>query len=171
MADRPCSVLFLCTANSARSILAEGILARDGAAGFRAHSAGSRPRGAVNPLALTVLQRFGYPTAGLRSKGWDEFAAPGAPAMDVIITVCDSAAGETCPIWPGQPTTAHWGIPDPATVEGSDQQQEAAFVTAFHRLKARISALTALPVARLDRDTLAARLREIGSNAAAADAA
>jgi len=124
------NVLFLCTGNSARSILAEAIINRDGAPYFHGYSAGSQPRGAVNPLALRVLTRFGYPTDGLASKNWQVFARPGSPPMDFVITVCDNAAGETCPLWPGQPMTAHWGIKDPAAVGGSDNEKEAAFITA-----------------------------------------
>ena len=162
MADRPWNVLFLCTGNTARSILAEGILRKEGAGRFRAFSAGSQPKGVVNPLALKVLARFDCPTEGMRSKAWDEFAAPGAPAMGLVVTVCDSAAGETCPIWPGQPMTAHWGVADPAAVEGPEAEREAAFVTAFHHLRNRIAAFLALPTATMDRAMLASRLREIG---------
>ena len=139
MADRVYNVLFLCTGNTARSILAESILRKDGAGRFHAFSAGSHPKGAVNPFALKVLESFDYPTDGLRSKSWDEFAAPGAPEMDFVFTVCDNAAGEACPVWPGQPMTAHWGIEDPAAVEGTDIQKEAAFVLAARYLKNRIS--------------------------------
>ncbi len=162
MTERIFNVLFLCTGNSARSILAESILARDGAGRFRAFSAGSHPKGAVNPFALQVLLSHGYPTDGLRSKAWDEFAAAGAPAMDFVFTVCDDAAGEMCPVWPGQPMTAHWGIADPAAVEGAATAKEAAFVTAFGHLKTRISAFTALPVAKLEPAVLGARLAGIG---------
>ncbi|MCS0497058.1 arsenate reductase ArsC [Ancylobacter sp. MQZ15Z-1] len=160
--ERIYNVLFLCTGNSARSILAESILAQDGAGRFRAFSAGSQPKGTVNPLALKVLQSYGYPLEGLRSKSWEEFAAPGAPVMDFVFTVCDAAAGEACPVWPGQPMTAHWGIEDPAAVEGNDLQKEAAFVAAFRHLRNRISVFAALPIASLDRMTLGARLAEIG---------
>jgi len=156
------NVLFLCTGNTARSILAEAILAKDGGGRFRAFSAGSQPKGIVNPFALRVLGSAGYPTDGLRSKSWQEFAASGVPAMDFVFTVCDSAAGEACPVWPGQPMTAHWGIEDPAAVEGTDIEKEAAFVAAFRYLKNRISVFTALPVASLDRLTLQARLDAIG---------
>jgi arsenate reductase len=161
MSDHPFNVLFLCTGNSARSILAEGILRKDGAARFQAFSAGSHPKRAVNPFALKVLQSYGYPTDGYRSKSWDEFAAPGAP-MDFVFTVCDSAAGEACPIWPGQPMTAHWGIEDPAAVEGADIEKERAFVTAFRYLKNRISIFISLPIRSLDKMALGAKLREIG---------
>ncbi|WP_341990950.1 arsenate reductase ArsC [Azorhizobium sp. AG788] len=156
------NVLFLCTGNSARSILAESILTKDGAGKFRAFSAGSQPKGEVHPLALNVLEATGYPVAGLRSKSWSEFAGPDAPVMEFVFTVCDNAAGETCPLWPGQPMTAHWGIEDPASHTGSDLEREAAFVTAFRYLKNRITAFTALPVAKLDQASLATRLREIG---------
>jgi arsenate reductase len=156
------NVLFLCTGNSARSILAESILARDGAGRFQSFSAGSQPKGAVNPFALRVLSSFDYPAEGFRSKSWDEFAASGAPRLDFAFTVCDSAAGETCPIWPGQPMTAHWGIEDPAAVEGTDIQKEAAFVTAFRYLRNRIRLFTALPITSLSSMALRARLQEIG---------
>ena len=169
MTDAVYNVLFLCTGNTARSILAESILARDGGARFRAFSAGSRPKGAVNPFASKTLESFGYPTAGLRSKGWDEFATPDAPMMDFVFTVCDSAAGEACPIWPGQPMTAHWGIEDPAAVAGTDIEKEAAFVTAFRHLRNRISIFTALPLAKLDKISLGAKLREIGRTEGSTD--
>lgn len=162
MTDRVFNVLFLCTGNTARSILAESIMRRDGAARFRAFSAGSHPKGTVNPLALKTLQSYGYPTEAFRSKGWDEFGAPDAPKMDFVFTVCDSAAGETCPIWPGHPMTAHWGVEDPAAVEGSDIQREAAFAAAFKYLRNRISVFINLPIASLDKMTLNARLRDIG---------
>ncbi len=162
MTDRVYNVLFLCTGNSARSIIAESILNKDGRGRFRAFSAGSHPKGAVNPFALKVLSETGYPTDGARSKSWDEFAGPDAPKMDFVFTVCDSAAGEACPHWPGQPMTAHWGVEDPAVVEGSDIDKERAFVTAFRYLRNRIGAFTAIPVERLDKLTLAARLKEIG---------
>ena len=156
------NVLFLCTGNTARSVLAEGILRKDGAGRFRSFSAGSQPKGVVNPFALKVLEAYGYPTDGLSSKAWDLYAEPGAPVMDFVFTVCDNAAGEACPVWPGQPMTAHWGIEDPAAVEGTDIEKEAAFVAAFRYLKNRISVFTALPVASLDRLTLQARLDAIG---------
>ena len=161
MTDRVFNVLFLCTGNTARSILAEKILAKDGGGKFRAFSAGSHPKGVVNPFALKVLNDAGYPTDGARSKSWDEFAETDAPKMDFVFTVCDNAAGEACPLWPGQPMTAHWGVEDPAAVEGADIEKERAFVTAFQYLKNRISAFAAIPVERLDRLTLAARLKEI----------
>jgi arsenate reductase len=156
------NALFLCTGNSARSIMAESILRQDGACRFRSFSAGSQPKGAVNPLALKVLESFGYPAEGFRSKAWDEFARPDAPVMDFVFTVCDSAAGETCPVWPGQPITAHWGIEDPAAVQGTGIQKETAFVAAFRYLRNRISLFTALPLKNLDKMTLGAKLREIG---------
>jgi arsenate reductase len=162
MSDRPFNVLFLCTGNSARSVLAEGILRKDGAGRFNAFSAGSHPKGKINPFALKVLEAYGYPADGYRSKSWDEFAAPGAPVMDFVFTVCDSAASETCPVWPGQPMTAHWGIEDPAAVEGSDIEKERAFVTAFKYLKNRISVFISLPIRSLDEMALGVKLREIG---------
>ncbi len=162
MAERIFNVLFLCTGNSARSIIAESILRKVGAGRFRAFSAGSHPKGAVNPFALKVLDSLDYPTDGVRSKSWDEFAAPGAPVMDFVFTVCDTAAAEVCPVWPGQPMTAHRGIEDPAAVEGTDIQKEAAFVLATRYLKNRISIFTSLPIRSLDRMALNAKLREIG---------
>lgn len=162
MTDRIYNVLFLCTGNSARSILAESILNKDGAGRFRAFSAGSQPKGAVNPFALKVLGSFDYPTEGFRSKSWEEFAQPGTPVMDFVFTVCGAAAGESCPVWPGQPMTAHWGIEDPAAVEGPDIEKEKAFVAAFRYMRNRISVFTALPLASLDRAALGTRLREIG---------
>lgn len=161
---QPFNVLFLCTANSARSILAESILRKEGAGRFNAFSAGSTPGGKVNPLAVKVLDSFGYPTDGLRSKSWSEFAEPGAPHMHFVFTVCDNAAGESCPIWPGQPMKAHWGIADPAAVMGTDIEREAAFVTAFKQMRNRITVFTALPLESLDRMALKARLKEIGAS-------
>jgi protein-tyrosine-phosphatase len=158
--SRAYNVLFLCTGNSARSILAEALLNREGVGRFRAFSAGSFPRGRVHPMALKVLSNLDFPTAGLRSKSWDEFATSGAPELDFIFTVCDNAAGEVCPIWPGKPTTAHWGIADPAEIEGPEQRQ--AFITAFDQLHSRVSQLLALPIGELDAATLQKRLREIG---------
>ena len=163
MADRPYNVLFLCTGNTARSVLAEGILRKDGAGRLNAFSAGSQPKGMVNPFALKVLDSFGYPADGFRSKNWDEFSGPDAPAMDFIFTVCDSAAGESCPVWPGHPVTAHWGIEDPASVQGADIEKERAFVQAFKFLKNRIAAFLALPMASLDQIALAHHLKKIGS--------
>ena len=162
MSDKVYHVLFLCTGNSARSILAEAILNRLGEGRFRAHSAGSFPKGAVHPLALDLLQRENHPTAALRSKSWDEFAAPGAPPLDFVFTVCDQAAGEACPVWPGQPVTAHWGLPDPAAVEGTPAEQRLAFAETYRRLERRIGAFVNLPLASLDRMALQHRLAEIG---------
>ncbi len=163
MADRMFNVLFLCTGNSGRSILAESILRKIGSDRFAAFSAGSHPKGAVNPLAMKVLERLEYSTDGLRSKSWDEFAAPSAPTMDFVFTLCDDAARETCPVWPGQPMTAHWGIEDPAAVEGTDIEKEAAFVTAARYVRNRIGAFVALPIRSLDSLSLTAKLREIGA--------
>ena len=160
--ERIFNVLFLCTGNSARSILAESILNKDGAGRFRAYSAGSQPKGTINPLAITTLANFDYLADGLRSKAWDEFASPDAPIMDFVFTVCDNAAGEACPVWPGQPMTAHWGIEDPAAVEGTGVERQTAFVTAFRYLKNRIAIFTALPFASLDKSSLRTRLVEIG---------
>ena len=162
MSERVFNVLFLCTGNTARSILAESILRKDGRGRFNAYSAGSQPKGIINPFALKVLSAAEYPTVGLRSKSWQEFAQPGAPVMDFVFTVCDNAAEETCPVWPGQPMTAHWGIEDPAAVEGTDIQKEAAFVTAFRYLKNRISAFTNLRISSLDSLALGTKLRDIG---------
>ena len=154
------NVLFLCTGNSARSILAEALLNREGAGRFRAYSAGSFPKGEVHPMALEVLAELGFPTKELHSKSWDKFAGPDAPPVDLVFTVCDHAAGEVCPIWPGKPVTAHWGIEDPASVRGEGQR--AAFLTAFRRLRERIGRLLALPVERMDAKALKQRLSEIG---------
>jgi arsenate reductase len=162
MTDKPLNVLFLCTGNSARSIMGEAILRQDGAGRFGAFSAGSLPKGAVNVLALKVLESYGYPTEGLASKSWEVFAVANAPRMNFVFTVCDNAAGETCPLWPGQPVTAHWGIEDPASVEGSDIAKERAFVTAFKYLKNRISVFTSLPIESLSRLALTAKLQDIG---------
>jgi arsenate reductase len=162
MSDKIYNVLFLCTGNSARSILAESIMRKEGRGRFHSFSAGSQPKGEINPLALKVLARLGYPSDGMRSKSWEEFAAPDAPAMDFVFTVCDSAAGESCPVWPGQPMTAHWGIEDPAAVEGTDLEKEAAFVAAFRYLKNRIGIFTSLPLRGIDKLSLGTRLREIG---------
>jgi arsenate reductase len=155
------NVLFLCTGNSARSILGEAILSHDGAGRFAAHSAGSQPAGKVNPFALKTLAGRGYPTDGFSSKSWSAFAQ--GPEFDLIFTVCDSAAAESCPVWPGQPISAHWGIPDPAAVEGSDAEKEAAFAVAFERMKRRIDRLLALPVENLTSEALKRELQAIGS--------
>jgi arsenate reductase len=164
MADRVYNVLFLCTGNSARSILAEAILNSRGKGRFKAFSAGSHPKGIVHPLALALLQRKGFPTEGLRSKAWDEFALPGAERLDFIFTVCDNAAGEVCAVWPGRPTTAHWGQPDPAAVEGSEVDRTDAFREAYKMLERRIDMFTSLPIASLDQLSLGSRIREIGTS-------
>jgi arsenate reductase len=158
-------VLFLCTGNSARSIMAEAILNREGKGRFRAFSAGSHPKGEVNPYTLRLLERLNYDTRGARSKNWDEFAREGAPDMDFVFTVCDDAAGEVCPVWPGQPMTAHWGVPDPASVTGSDAEKAAAFADTYRMLSTRISVFVSLPIASLDRLTLQRRLDAIGKAA------
>jgi arsenate reductase len=157
------NVLFLCTGNSARSILAEAIINSLGGDRFRGYSAGSHPKGQVHPMALELLRQMKLPVAGLRSKSWDEFAAPGAPAIDFVFTVCDNAAGEVCPVWPGHPMTAHWGVDDPAAVTGPGA--EAAFRRAFHELEGRIRIFADLPVDSLDRTALKQRLNEIGRSA------
>jgi len=162
MSDRVFNVLFLCTGNTARSVLAEGILRGEGAGRFRAFSAGSHPKGVVNPFAVETLAAHEYPADGYRSKSWDEFAGAEAPQMDFVFTVCDSAAGEACPAWPGRPMTAHWGIEDPAAVEGSDIDKRRAFETAFRYLRNRVVAFVALPIKSLDELSLQTRLRDIG---------
>ncbi len=162
MAERMFNVLFLCTGNSARSIMAESILRKVGAGRFRAFSAGSHPKGAVNPFALKVLDSLDYPTDGVRSKSWDEFAAPGAPVMDFVFTVCDTAAAEVCPVWPGQPMTAHWGIPDPAAVEGTEVEKTFAFRQAFKAMETRIQLFLSLPIASIDKMRLQERMDAIG---------
>jgi len=161
-------VLFLCTGNSARSILAEAILNKDARGRFHAFSAGSQPKGEVNPNALALLRSSGYGTSGLRSKSWAEFAQADAPKLDFVVTVCDDAAGESCPIWPGQPISAHWGIPDPAAVIGSEAQIALAFKDAYRMLSRRIELFLALPIAKLDKLVLAKRLKEIGGGQGAA---
>jgi protein-tyrosine-phosphatase len=168
MTGRPFQVLFLCTGNTARSILAESLLNHWGRGDFVAHSAGSHPKGRVNPIAVELLQQMHMPTTGLRSKSWDEFAQPGAPQLDFVFTVCDNAAGEACPVWPGQPITAHWGVADPAAVEGSDTDRWLAFRTAFRELESRIRLFTSLPIRSLDRVKLQQRVRAIGAQAAQA---
>ncbi len=160
--DDPFNVLFLCTGNSARSIMAEAILNKLGQGKFHACSAGSQPKGKLNPHTIELLQSLGYDTSGFRSKSWDEFAKPGAPVLDFVFTVCDNAAGETCPLWPGQPMTAHWGIPDPAEAKGSPAEIALAFKDAYRMLFQRIGVFTALPLRSLDRLSLQNKLREIG---------
>jgi arsenate reductase len=162
MTQRAFNVLFLCTGNSARSILAESILNRLGAGRFKAFSAGSQPKGQVHPYVIDLLAKLNYPTAGLRSKSWDEFAAPGAPALDFVFTVCDNAANEVCPIWPGQPMTAHWGLPDPVAVEGTEVERRLAFAEAYRMLNNRIGIFASLPLKSLDKLSLQRRLDEIG---------
>ena len=161
---RPLNVLFLCTGNSARSILAEAYLNARAEGRFRAHSAGSHPNGKVNPFALDLLAKHRIDTSGLRSKSWDEFAAPGAPRLDFVFTVCDNAAGETCPLWPGQPITAHWGVADPAALQGSDEDKRKAFLKAFTELSTRINLMLALPMDKLDRQALTGKLKDIGKS-------
>ena len=156
------NTLFLCTGNSARSILAEAILNREGKGRFTAYSAGSQPKGAVHPFALDLLKRMNHPTDGLRSKSWEEFSGAGAPELDFVFTVCDNAANEVCPVWPGQPMTAHWGIPDPAAAEGTEAERRLAFADTYRQLSNRISIFTSLPIASLDRLSLQQRLDEIG---------
>jgi len=171
MADRIYNVLFLCTGNSARSILAEALIGREGLGKFRGFSAGSHPKGAVHPLALRLLEKLNFPTHALRSKSWDEFARPGAPKMDFVFTVCDNAAAEVCPIWPGQPMTAHWGLADPAAVAGDEIEQMQAFRTALRELENRIRIFAALPIGSLDSPRLQEELDAIGGkNAATEDA-
>ncbi len=158
------NVLFLCTGNTARSIMAEVMLNAMGQGRFKAYSAGSHPKGVVNPYTIELLQKNRLPTEGLRSKDWEGFAQPGSPALDFVFTVCDNAAAEVCPVWPGQPMTAHWGIPDPAAVEGSDEDKRKAFFKAYNQLHHRLSIFVNLPVDKLDRLTLQRRLDEIGKS-------
>lgn len=162
MSDTPKHVLFICTGNSARSILAEGLLNELGKGRYVAHSAGSHPNGVVNPFALSTLQLLRIPTDGFRSKNWDEFSQPGAPVLDFVFTVCDNAAGEMCPVWPGQPMTAHWGVPDPAAVEGTDDEKARAFMDTAVTLKRRIELMLSLPIASLDRMAIQHELKQIG---------
>lgn len=161
--DRTYNVLFLCTGNSARSILAEALMNHIGQGRFHAYSAGSTPKGEVHPLTIETLRKAGMPTEGLRSKPWDEFATPDAPKMDFVFTVCDNAAGEACPVWPGQPMTAHWGIEDPAAVEGTNFQKQAAFEQALKYMRNRVTAFISLPLSSIDRLTLTSKLRGIGA--------
>ena len=163
MADKTYNVLFICTGNSARSIMAEGLLNYMGDGRFKAYSAGSHPAGKVNAHALRTLERLRLPAEGYRSKNWDEFAAPGAPELDFIFTVCDNAAGEVCPVWPGRPMSAHWGVPDPAAVEGTDEQKRKAFTDAALTLRRRIELFLSLPMQRLDAMSLQHELRSIGT--------
>jgi arsenate reductase len=163
MADKTWNILFICTGNSARSILAEGLLNELGKGRFKAYSAGSHPKGAVHPLALRELQNLRIPTDGFRSKGWEEFAAPDAPQMDFVFTVCDQAAGEVCPVWPGQPMTAHWGMPDPAAVEGTDDAKAKAFKDTAITLKRRLELMMALPMASLSRLAIQKEVKDIGT--------
>lgn len=167
MIDHPFKVLFLCTGNSARSIMAEAILSKVGVGRFRAYSAGSQPKGQLHPETLQLLQGLGYDTSRFRSKSWDEFTAPDAPELDFVFTVCDNAAAETCPVWPGQPMTAHWGIPDPALATGSAAEVALAFKDAYRMLNQRIGIFTQLPLRSLDQLTLQTKLREIGRMAGA----
>lgn len=162
MADKTYNVLFICTGNSARSILAEGLLNPLGGDRFKAFSAGSHPAGTVNPFALRALQQFGVATDGFRSKSWDEFSQDGAPELDFVFTVCDKAAGEVCPVWPGQPMTAHWGVADPAAVEGSDERKQQAIREAAITLKRRIELFLSLPIPKLDTVALQKAVRDIG---------
>jgi len=162
MSDKPFNVLFLCTGNSARSILAEALINHWGRGKFVGFSAGSSPKGQVHPIALELLKHMKMSTDGMRSKSWDEFAKPGAPKLDFVFTVCDNAAGETCPVWPGQPMTAHWGVEDPAAVEGSETDKWLAFRKAFHELESRIKVFTSLPIRSLDKVKLQERLHAIG---------
>jgi arsenate reductase len=163
MSDRVYNVLFLCTHNSARSVMAECIINRLGIGKFKGYSAGSEPRGSIHPYALDLLRKQNYPVEDLRSKSWDEFAAPGAPQLDFVFTVCDQAAQEVCPIWPGQPMTAHWGLPDPSAVEGTEAEKRFAFADTFRMLYQRIGIFVNLPIASLDRLALQKRLEEIGT--------
>ena len=171
MLDRPFNVLFLCTGNSARSIMAEAILNRLGAGQFRAFSAGSQPKGKVHPETIRLLQSLDYDTSGFRSKSWSELADPGAPLLDFVFTVCDNAAGEACPLWPGQPMTAHWGIPDPAESKGTPAEIALAFKDAYRMLHQRIAAFAALPIRSLDQLGLQSKLKEIGRLQGATDKA
>ncbi len=162
MPQQPYNVLFLCTGNSARSIIAEAIMNREGMGKFKGYSAGSVPKGAVNPGTLDLLRKLNYDVSGFRSKAWDEFAAPDAPRLDFVLTVCDNAANETCPVWPGQPITAHWGVPDPADVQGNGAERALAFANTYRMLNNRISIFVNLPLASLDKLSLQRKLDDIG---------
>jgi protein-tyrosine-phosphatase len=163
MSEQVFNVLFLCTGNSARSVIGEAILNRAGQGRFKAYSAGSQPKGQINPHTLSLLRNLNYDVSGLRSKSWTEFAKPGAPELDFVFTVCDDAAGESCPVWPGQPMTAHWGIPDPAAATGSDAEIAVAFDDAYRMLNRRIELFLALPINKLDKMVLVKRLKDIGA--------
>ncbi len=165
---RSYNILFLCTGNSARSIMAEALATTESGGRLVGYSAGSHPGGTVNPFAIEMIRPLGYPVEKLRSKNWDEFAAPGAPKMDFIVTVCDNAAGEVCPVWPGQPMMAHWGFPDPAAVTGSDEEKRRAFRSVFHGIRGRLRTLLALPIEKLDALSIQRELRAIGKSAVAA---
>jgi arsenate reductase len=160
--QKPYNILVLCTGNSARSIMGEALFNTLGAGRFKAYSAGSHPTGKVNPFAIEQVQRLGYPVEGLRSKSWDEFAEPGAPQMDFVITVCDNAAGEVCPFWPGQPVTAHWGFPDPAAVVGTDEEKRAAFAKTLHQIRNRLQLFLSMSLETLDRAAIKNRMRDLG---------
>jgi arsenate reductase len=160
--QRPYNILILCTGNSARSIMAEALFNTLGAGRFKAYSAGSHPTGKVNLFAIEQVQALGYPTENLRSKSWDEFAQPGAPEMDFIVTVCDNAAGEVCPLWPGQPVTAHWGFPDPSAFAGTNEQKRAVFTQTLHQMRNRVQLFLSLPLETLDRMAIESRMRAIG---------
>jgi arsenate reductase len=162
MTRKPYNILVLCTGNSARSIIGEALFNTMGAGRFKAYSAGSHPTGRVNPFAIEQVQALGYPTENLRSKSWDEFAQPGAPELDFVITVCDKAAGEVCPFWPGQPVTAHWGFPDPAAVEGTDEQKRAVFAQTLRQIRNRVQLFLSLPIETLDRMAIEKKVRAIG---------
>jgi arsenate reductase len=160
--QRPYNILVLCTGNSARSIMGEALFNTLGAGRFKAYSAGSHPSGRVNPFAIEQVQALGYPAENLRSKSWDEFAQPGSPQMDFIVTVCDNAAGEVCPLWPGQPVTAHWGFPDPAAVEGTDEEKREAFARTLRQIRTRVQLFLSLPLETLDRMAVENRMKAIG---------
>ena len=159
---KPYNILVLCTGNSARSIMGEALFTTMGGGRYQAYSAGSHPSGKVNPFAIEQVRALGYPVEGLRSKSWDEFAQPGAPEMDFVVTVCDKAAGEICPLWPGQPVTAHWGFPDPVAVEGTDEEKRAAFAQTLRQIRTRVQLFLSLPLEPLDRMAIESRMRAIG---------